>query len=455
MEVDNTRSIVSQSEQLEELTAQIEKLASLFEELKENSSSLRSSPETISSEHVDSSAADLSTLSGINFVKRCQVQTGQVPRSLDVPTELVTVDSQRFREVRDPESSDESGRPVHIDEVHLNLSRSTATSSLSRPTTGNMPSQLPTSDFQITSDYQDAVVSNPSGESESTTAQVLVPFPGQGPSPVVSSSSSSSSVASRMNGSNLHRALTAVISGLALSGPGAAAWHQACQRELQTFKEHNTYELVPLPANYRALGTRWVLTIKGTNMPKVRLVAQGHRQIEGIDYTKTFAPVVRYDSVRVFLAPSACLRLTIHQMDVNTAFLNSPVDEMVYVLKLPCFLDAQHPDYVWKLRGAMYGLKQAPLLWNQHINATLSKLGFRRHEGEYGLYFKKCPEGLVLVALYVDDLLIAAASPRLVSQVKQSTLYRCSQGSCRYLARYAFAQLTVCSSTYIPLALTG
>ena len=142
-------------------------------------------------------------------------------------------------------------------------------------------------------------------------------------------------------------------------------------------------------------------------------------------------------------------------MDVNTAFLNSPIDETVYVRQPPCFLDAQHPDYVWKLKGAMYGLKQAPLLWNQHINATLSKLGFRRHEGEYGLYFKKCPEGLVLVALYVDDQLIAAASSRLVSQVKQPTLYRCSQGLCRHLTRYTSVQLTVCSSTYIPLALTG
>ena len=235
-----------------------------------------------------------------------------------------------------------------------------------------------------------------------------------------------------MDGSNPHRALTAVVSGLALSqassaapstikqamsGPDADAWRQACQRELQAFKEHNTYELVPLPADHRALGTRWVLTIRGKNMPKARLVAQGHRQIEGIDYTETFAPVVRYDSVRVFLALSACLRLTIHQMDVNTAFLNSPIDETVYVRQPPYFLDAQHPDYVWKLKGAMYGLKQAPLLWNQHINATLSKLGFRRHEGEYGLYFKKCPQGLVLVALYVDDLLIAAASTRMVRRL--------------------------------------
>ena len=273
----------------------MEKLASLFEELKENSSSLRSSPEATSSEHFDSSAPDLSTLSGVNFVKRRQVQTDQVPQSLGVPTVMAMLDNQRFREVRDSESSDGSGRPVPVNEVYLNLSRSTATSSSSRSATGNMPSRLPISDFQITSDYQDAVVCNLSGKSESTTAQVLVPFPGQGPSPLVSSASSpSSSVASRMDGSNPHRALTAVVSSLALSGPDAAAWHQGCQRELQAFKEHNTYESVPLPADYRALGTRWVFTIKGKNMPKARLVAQGHRQIEGIDYTETFAPVVRY-----------------------------------------------------------------------------------------------------------------------------------------------------------------
>ena len=129
MEVDTHENDDLQSEQLQDLrrqireqTAQMEKLASLFEELKENSSSLRSSPEVTSSEHVDSSAPDLSTLSGVNFVKRRQVQTDQVPQSLGVPTEIATLDNQKFREVRDPESSDESGRPVHVDEVHLNLS---------------------------------------------------------------------------------------------------------------------------------------------------------------------------------------------------------------------------------------------------------------------------------------------------------------------------------------------
>ena len=89
--------------------------------------------------------------------------------------------------------------------------------------------------------------------------------------------------------------------------------------------------MVPLPPDLRALGTRWVLTIKGQNMPKVCLVAQGHRQIEGIEYTENLAPVARYDSVRVFLALSACLQLTIQQMDVKSLSGNNILRNSLYM----------------------------------------------------------------------------------------------------------------------------
>ena len=71
-----------------------------------------------------------------------------------------------------------------------------------------------------------------------------------------------------------------------------------------------------------------------------------------------------------------------------------------------------------KLNGGMYGLKQAPLLWNGHINRTLHDAGFQRHDRDFGPYFKKTTEGLVLVALYVDDILLAAPSSRLLDKVK-------------------------------------
>ena len=104
--------------------------------------------------------------------------------------------------------------------------------------------------------------------------------------------------------------------------PESSEWKEACLRELKAFQDHKTYELMPLPEGRKPLGSRWLFSIKSTGLKKARLVAQGYTQQEGIDYTETFAPVVRYDSVRLFLALSDCLRLPIHQMDVNTAFLN-------------------------------------------------------------------------------------------------------------------------------------
>lgn len=196
-------------------------------------------------------------------------------------------------------------------------------------------------------------------------------------------------------------------------------WLAACNRELKSFKDLKVYQLVPLPPGRKALGVRWVFTVKDSGLKKARLVAQGFRQKAGIDYQETFAPVIRYDSVRIFLALSAYLHLRVHQMDVNTAFLNSRMTDTVYVKQPPGFLDNRYPDHVWKLTGGMYGLKQAPLLWNRHINSSLTKLGFARHPSEYGLYYKFTCSGLVLVALYVDDLLLSAPTKEIMQQVKR------------------------------------
>lgn len=204
----------------------------------------------------------------------------------------------------------------------------------------------------------------------------------------------------------------------AMESPDHSEWQVACLKELEAFKSHSAFSLVPLPSGRLALGTRWVFTVKYSGLKKARLVAQGFRQTAGIDYQETFAPVIRYNSVRIFLAVSCCLKLIVHQMDVDTAFLNSNMDEPVYIRQPPGFINPTHPDHVWKLHGGMYGLKQAPLLWNKHINQSLLSIGFTRHEGEYGLYFRHCKEGIVLLTLYVDDLLIASPSDNITNIVK-------------------------------------
>ncbi|GJT94123.1 retrovirus-related pol polyprotein from transposon TNT 1-94, partial [Tanacetum coccineum] len=92
---------------------------------------------------------------------------------------------------------------------------------------------------------------------------------------------------------------------------------------------------------------------------KARLVAQGYNQQEGIDYDETYAPVARLESIRILLAYVCALDFKLFQMDVKSAFLNSFINEEVYMAQPPRFIDFEKPDHVYKLKKALYGLKQA------------------------------------------------------------------------------------------------
>nr|GEW50037.1 retrovirus-related Pol polyprotein from transposon TNT 1-94 [Tanacetum cinerariifolium] len=91
---------------------------------------------------------------------------------------------------------------------------------------------------------------------------------------------------------------------------------------------------------------------------KARLVAQGFRQEEGIDFEESFTPVARIEAIFIFVANETNKNMTIFQMDVKTAFLNGK--EEVYISQLEGFVDQDNPSHVYKLKKALYGLKQAP-----------------------------------------------------------------------------------------------
>ena len=96
---------------------------------------------------------------------------------------------------------------------------------------------------------------------------------------------------------------------------------------------------------------------------KVRLVAQCFSQIEGIDFEETYAPVARLESIRILLAYATHHNFKLQQMDVKSAFLNGPLNELVYVKQPPGFEDPNFPNHVYKLDKALYGLKQEPRAW--------------------------------------------------------------------------------------------
>nr|GFB35714.1 putative ribonuclease H-like domain-containing protein [Tanacetum cinerariifolium] len=114
----------------------------------------------------------------------------------------------------------------------------------------------------------------------------------------------------------------------------------------------------------RAIGTKWVFRNKKDERGivfrnKARLIAQGHTQEEGIDY-EVFAPVVRIEAIRLFLAYTSFMGFMVYQMDVKSAFLYETIEEEVYVCQPPGFEDPDHPDKVYKVVKALYGLHQAP-----------------------------------------------------------------------------------------------
>ncbi|GJW83875.1 putative ribonuclease H-like domain-containing protein [Tanacetum coccineum] len=142
----------------------------------------------------------------------------------------------------------------------------------------------------------------------------------------------------------------------------------AMQEELLQFKIQKVWILVDLPFGKKAIGTKWVYRNKKDERGvvvrnKARLVAQGHRQEEGIDYDEVFAPVARIEAIRIFLAFASYMGFIVYQMDVKSAFLYGKIDEEVYVSQPPGFLDPKYPQKVYKVVKALYGLHQAPRAW--------------------------------------------------------------------------------------------
>ncbi|GJS78941.1 putative ribonuclease H-like domain-containing protein [Tanacetum coccineum] len=101
---------------------------------------------------------------------------------------------------------------------------------------------------------------------------------------------------------------------------------------------------------------------------KARLVAQGYRQEEGVDYDEVFAPVARIEAIRLFLAFASFMGFIVYQMDVKSAFLYGNITEEVYVKQPPGFEDPAHPNKVYRVVKALYGLHQAPRAWIEEIS---------------------------------------------------------------------------------------
>ena len=143
--------------------------------------------------------------------------------------------------------------------------------------------------------------------------------------------------------------------------------------ELNNFERNQVWELVPRPTEeHNVIGTKWIFKNKQDAngvvvRNKARLVAQGYSQVEGIDYGETFTLLLVLNQ----FAWSSHHDFKLQQVDVKSAFLNGPLNELVYVKQPPGFEDPKFPTHIYKLKKALYGLKQAPHAWYEHLTELL------------------------------------------------------------------------------------
>ncbi|GJW87117.1 putative ribonuclease H-like domain-containing protein, partial [Tanacetum coccineum] len=175
---------------------------------------------------------------------------------------------------------------------------------------------------------------------------------------------------------------------------------EAMQEEMQHLISEGM-QLVPLPDGKIAIGTKWILKNKRDARGivvrnKARLVAQGHRQEEGIDYDEVFAPVARIEAIRLFLAFASYMGFMVYQMDVKSAFLYGKIEEEVYVTQPKGFEDPHFPKHVYRVVKALYGLHQAPRAWYARLSTFLLKHNYRRGTIDKTLFIKKNSRDIIL-----------------------------------------------------------
>jgi hypothetical protein len=199
------------------------------------------------------------------------------------------------------------------------------------------------------------------------------------------------------------------------------------QEEQDSLDSHDVMEYVQRPFGQKVIPVHWIFSVKvdsdgNVTRFKARLVAQGCRQVPGIDVDEVFAPTSSFGARRALLAVAAAKGLEIHQVDIKTAFLNGELEEDVYVTQPPGFENGD-PSVVCKLRKALYGLKQSPRAWHKTLNEKLSSMGYTVCKSDAGVYVKTLPNGeKAYVLVYVDDLLIISKGMGEVTWVKQELL---------------------------------
>lgn len=191
--------------------------------------------------------------------------------------------------------------------------------------------------------------------------------------------------------------------------PDKIHWKEAMEREISSFQENDVWDLVDRPKGGNIVQCKWVFKLKRNGEGEVdkfkaRLVAKGFSQRYGVDYLDTFAPVVRHDTLRLCFSIAVAHGLHVHHLDVSTAFLNGSLSEDIFMYQPEGFVS--DASKVYKLKKAIYGLKQASRSWYERMDEVVLSVGFKKSQHEPCVYFWRDGASMVIICVYVDDFFV-------------------------------------------------
>jgi len=201
-------------------------------------------------------------------------------------------------------------------------------------------------------------------------------------------------------------------------------WKDAIKEELLALQKNKTWELVHLPKGKKAVGCKWVFTIKQTPEGKVdrykaRLVAKGYSQTYRIDYDETFAPVAKMGTLRTLISCAVNFGWPLHQLDMKNVFLHGDLQEEVYMEIPPGFANEQTLGKVCKLKKSLYGLKQSPRAWFDRFKRVVCDMGYSQCNGDHTVFYRYQGSRITILAVYVDDIVINGDDIEEIKKLKE------------------------------------
>lgn len=196
--------------------------------------------------------------------------------------------------------------------------------------------------------------------------------------------------------------------------------------EFEAIERNGTWELTTLLAGAKRIGVKWIFKTKYNEKGEVenhkaRLVAKRYSQQWGVDFTEVFAPVARWDTIRTILTLATLRGWNVFQLDVKSAFLHGELSETVFVDQPQGYQKRGEEHKVYRLKNALYGLRQAPRAWYNRIESYFLKEGFEKCPSEHTLFVKSgAKTDMLIISLYVDDLIFTGNNETMFSDFKES-----------------------------------